>query len=76
MLLTFKPEASELRLSETSVRSFGLAYDLQGGDQDEGCERVMPHMRFLNALDSERRQVWQFKQRTTPTQPWATRARP
>lgn len=66
---TFKPEASELRLSETSVRSFGFAYDLQGGDQDEGCERVMPHMRFLNALDGEHLQKWQFKQRTTPMRP-------
>ena len=66
---TFKPEASELRLSEDSVRHFGFAYDLQGGDRDDNCERVMPHMRFLNALDGENLQRWQFKQHTTPMQP-------
>ncbi len=63
---TFKPEASEMRLSETNVRSIGFLYDLQGGDQDEGdaADRVMPHLRFLNALDGEHLQKWQFKRRT------------
>ncbi len=31
---TFKPEANELRLSETDVRSVGFLYDLQTGDSD------------------------------------------
>ena len=63
---TFKPEASEMRLSETDVRSIGFLYDLQGGDQDEGdaADRVMPHLRFLNALDGQHLQKWQFKRRT------------
>ncbi|WP_376088893.1 DUF6772 family protein [Roseomonas sp. CCTCC AB2023176] len=68
--VTFKPEASDLRLSETDVRSFGFGYDLQGGDAD-GAEngrddRVMPHWRFLNALDGEHVQKWQYKAETTP----------
>ncbi len=63
---TFKPEASELRLSETDVRSFGFAYDLQAGDTDSGPERVMPHLRFLNAEDGRHLQKWQYKPETTP----------
>jgi len=68
---TFKPEASEMRLSETDVRSIGFLYDLQGGDQDEGgaADRVMPHLRFLNALDGEHLQKWQFKRRTRSFHP-------
>ena len=66
---TFKPEASELRLSETDVRSVGFLYDLQSGDQDADALRVMPHMRFLNALDGEHVQTWQFKRKTTPMKP-------
>ena len=66
---TFKPEASELRLSETDVRSVGFLYDLQSGDQDADAFRIMPHMRFLNALEGEHVQKWQFKRRTTPFKP-------
>jgi hypothetical protein len=62
---TFKPEAKELRLSETDVRSVGFLYDLQSGDADADAFRIMPHMRFLNALDGEHVQKWQYKQRTT-----------
>jgi hypothetical protein len=71
---TFKPEASEMRLSETDVRSIGFLYDLQGGDQDEGdaADRVMPHLRFLNALDGEHLQKWQFKRRTRTFHPIGT----
>lgn len=66
---TFKPEAQELKLSETDVRSFGFLFDLQGGDMDGDAERVMPHVRFLNALDGEHVQKWQFKRRTTRFEP-------
>jgi hypothetical protein len=70
---TFKPEANEMRLSETDVRSFGFLYDLQGGDQDAGSDdRVMPHLRFLNALDGQHVQKWQFKRRTKPFHPIGT----
>lgn len=73
---TFKPEASELRLSETDVRSFGFGYDLQGGDRDAteggGNDRVMPHLRFLNARDGEHVQRWQYKPETTAIQPIGT----
>lgn len=62
--VTFKPEATELRLGDTDVRSFGFLFDLQGGDTDAGVERVMPHMRFLNAAKGEHVQKWQFKSRT------------
>lgn len=66
---TFKPEASELKLSETDVRSVGFLFDLQTGDSDRGGERVMPHVRFLNALDGVHLQKWQFKRQTTEFQP-------
>lgn len=66
---TFKPEASELKLSETDVRSVGFLFDLQAGDRDKGGERVMPHLRFLNALDGEHVQKWQFKRHTTAFKP-------
>lgn len=59
--VTFKPEATELKLGDTDVRSFGFLFDLQGGDRDHGVERVMPHMRFLNAGNGEHVQKWQFK---------------
>jgi hypothetical protein len=63
---TFKPEANTLKLSETDVRSVGFLYDLQVGDQDGDAFRIMPHLRFLNALDGAHVQKWQFKRRTTP----------
>jgi hypothetical protein len=66
---TFKPEATELKLSETDVRSIGFLFDLQSGDQDDGGQRVMPHLRFLNALDGQHVQKWQFKRRTTELKP-------
>lgn len=69
MYFTFKPEATELGLSETDVRSVGLLFDLQGGDRDSGAERVMPHLRFLNAVDGEHVQKWQYKRRTTALKP-------
>jgi hypothetical protein len=69
---TFKPEANELRLSETDVRSVGFLYDLQTGDTDGDAWRVMPHLRFLNAHDGEHLQKWQFKRRTTEVKPIGT----
>lgn len=66
---TFKPEATELSLSETDVRSIGFLLDLQAGDTDTGGERVMPHLRFVNALDGVHLQKWQFKHRTTEFKP-------
>ena len=58
---TFKPEANELKLSVLDVRSVGFLYDLQ-----DDKNRVMPHLRYLNALDGKPMNKWQFKQRTTP----------
>ena len=59
---TFKPEASELRLSETDVRAFGFLFDLQDIDNgDRPPERVMPHIRYLNALNGEHVGKWQYK---------------
>lgn len=55
---TFKPEASELRLSVQDVRAVGVLFDLQ----DEAV-RWMPHWRYLNTLNGELQQRWQFKQR-------------
>jgi hypothetical protein len=60
----FKPEANELKLSETDVRSIGFLFDLQGGDTDGDATRIMPHLRFLNALDGVHEQKWQYKRET------------
>ncbi|HLV36397.1 MAG TPA: DUF6772 family protein [Spirillospora sp.] len=59
----FKPEASELRLSATDVRAFGVLFDIQGGYHDPRA-RWMPHLRYLNALDGRRVGQWQTKPET------------
>lgn len=68
---TFKPEASELRLSETDVRAVGVLFDLQdmdGASRRDAAdrERVMPHIRYLNAQDGKQIGQWQFKSQRTP----------
>ena len=64
---TFKPEASELVLSELDVRSVAVIFDLQHGDRHgKGSERVMPHLRYLNALDGKPQAKWQFKRERQP----------
>lgn len=59
--VTFKPEATELELSELDVRAFGFLWDLQNE-----TDRVMPHLRYLNAQDGERVSKWQFKKEREP----------
>ena len=59
--VTLKPEASELRLSELDVRAFGVLFDLQNEK-----ERVMPHLRYLNALEGETVGRWQYKKDRVP----------
>lgn len=71
--VTAKPEARELKLSEADVRSFGFLFDLQGSDKGlPGSQRVMPHLRFLNAADGQHLQRWQFKRRAEPIIPIGT----
>ncbi|MHA1565105.1 MAG: DUF6772 family protein [Alphaproteobacteria bacterium] len=53
---TFKPEASTLKLSKTDLRSVGLLFDLQ-----DDTNRVMPHLRYLNAHGDRLVQRWQYK---------------
>jgi hypothetical protein len=72
LYFTFKPEASELKLSETDVRSVGFLFDLQGGDRDGDSERVMPHVRFLNAENGKHLQKWQYKPGATQLNPIGT----
>lgn len=60
---TFKPEASEMTLSETDVRAVGVLFDLQDGDSKPNPYRVMPHLRYLNAVNGEAMGQWQFKAR-------------
>jgi hypothetical protein len=57
----FKPEAAELRLSETDVRAVGVLFDIQ--DEEK---RWMPHLRYLNALNGEQLAKWQFKRHREP----------
>jgi hypothetical protein len=54
--VTFKPEATEMALSELDVRAFGFVFDLQ-----DSKDRVMPHLRYLNALDGDQIGQWQYK---------------
>lgn len=59
---TFKPEASALELSETDVRAVGVLFDLQDVDRKQAQpQRIMPHIRYLNALNGEFVGQWQFK---------------
>ena len=67
MYFTFKPEATELMLSDRDVKSVGFLFDLQVGDRaGRSGQRVMPHVRYLNSSAGELQQKWQFK-RGTPT---------
>lgn len=59
--VTYKPEATELRLGDQVLRSFGFLFDLQHGDKHPDPERVMQHFRVLNAHSGELREIWQFK---------------
>jgi len=58
---TFKPEATELCLSETDVRAVGVLFDIQDIEK-----RWMPHLRYLNALNGEQVAKWQFKRKREP----------
>lgn len=60
---TFKPEANELRLSETDVRAVGVLFDLQHSDRKANPQRVMPHIRYHNAQDGAAISTWQTKSR-------------
>jgi hypothetical protein len=51
-----KPEATDLTLSARDAGAFSLILDLHDNER-----RVMPHIRYLNALDGERVEKWQFK---------------
>ncbi len=57
----FKPEASELLLSETDVRAVGVLFDIQDDET-----RWMPHLRYLNAFEGEQQAKWQFKSEREP----------
>jgi hypothetical protein len=64
---TFKPEASELKLSETDVRAIGVLFDLQDVDKSgDTPERIMPHIRYLNAHNGQQIGKWQYKARREP----------
>ncbi len=56
---TFKPEATELKLSELDVRSFGFAFDFQ-----DDKRRVLPQFRYLNAFEGKPVNQWQYKAKT------------
>lgn len=70
---TFKPEASELRLSDTDVRAVGFAFDLQQSDRQPSPNRVMPHFRYLNSLEGKRINRWQYKSQADPMHDIGTR---
>lgn len=58
---TFKPEATEAKLSELDVRSFGFAFDFQ-----DAKRRVLPQFRYLNAFEGQPVHKWQYKEETIP----------
>ena len=55
-LFTYKPEASQLQLSLADVGAVGVLFDLQDDEQ-----RVMPHLRYLNAEGGQPQGRWQYK---------------
>jgi hypothetical protein len=57
----FKPEASELILSELDVRAVGVLFDVQDSEL-----RWMPHLRYLNAFEGHPATRWQFKSQREP----------
>jgi len=59
--VTFKPEATEMALSELDVRAVGVLFDLQ-----DATRRVMPHLRYLNAENGDPVARWQFKKDREP----------
>ncbi|HEY4200607.1 MAG TPA: DUF6772 family protein [Devosiaceae bacterium] len=61
MMFAVKPEASELLLSDTDFRSFGIILDLQDPDGAGAPRRAMPHIKYLNASEAGRRETWQYK---------------
>lgn len=61
LFFAVKPEANELRLSDADVRSFGILLDLQDYDGHPEPRRAMPHLKYLNAMDGELKQRWQYK---------------
>jgi hypothetical protein len=61
LFFAVKPEANVLRLSDTDVRSFGIVLDVQDPDGGSEQRRTMPHVKYLNALGGELRQIWQYK---------------
>jgi len=57
----YKPEASELVLSELDVRAIGVLFDFQDSEM-----RWMPHLRYLNALEGQQMAKWQYKSKREP----------
>jgi hypothetical protein len=64
---SFKPEASEMRLSDRDVRCVAFGFDLQESDRTgEGARRVHPIVRYLNSYEGRRVGRWQYKKGYTP----------
>ena len=64
---SFKPEASEMRLSDRDVRCIAFGFDLQESDRaGEGARRVHPIVRYLNSYEGRRVGHWQYKKDYTP----------
>ena len=59
--LTFKPEATELELSELDIRHIGICFALQDAER-----RVMPHLRYVNAMGGKAVGRWQYKRQREP----------
>lgn len=60
-LFAFKPEANGNGLLDKAVRSVGVLFDLQNDKN-----RLMPHIRYLNAFNGERVEKWQLKDEPVP----------
>ena len=51
----YTPEQDRVDLGEKDIRAFGLMFDLQEGDH-----RYMPALRYLNSVNGELTQRWQY----------------
>ncbi|HML20288.1 MAG TPA: hypothetical protein PKD09_01490 [Aggregatilinea sp.] len=55
MWYTYTPEQDRIGLGEKDIRAFGFLFDLQDGQY-----RYMPGVRYLNAVNGELVQRWQY----------------
>lgn len=57
MWFAYKPEQDRIGFSEKDIRAFGVMLDLQDNEY-----RYMPAIRYVNSVNGELKQFWQYSQ--------------